>query len=123
SGLAYVACLQNNLSEACRHFGEVLAYALRLKDYVFLVATLPGAALFLARLDRAEQAVAMWARAHHEPFIANSKWFEDLVGRHISAAAERLPAADAVQARTQGEKRDLWETAEELRKELKELAL
>jgi predicted ATPase/DNA-binding SARP family transcriptional activator/tetratricopeptide (TPR) repeat protein len=114
SGLGYVACLQNNLPQSRLQFGEALAYALRLRDYVFLIVTLPGVALYLARTGDAEQALAVWARAQREPFVANSQWFTDVVGQRMATVAETLPGAVVAAARAQGEARNLWETVEEL---------
>jgi hypothetical protein len=50
--------------------------------------------------------------ASRYPYVANSRWFEDVASKHIAAAATLPP--DAVSAaQERGRARDLWETAQE----------
>ena len=60
----------------------------------------------------------LYALASRYAFVANSQWFEDVAGRHITAAAESLPPEVVVAAQERGRARDLWETARELLGEL-----
>jgi hypothetical protein len=53
------------------------------------------------------------------PFVANSVWWEDVVGKHIATAAAALPPDVVAAAQERGRARDLWSTAEELLGELK----
>jgi hypothetical protein len=85
--------------------------------------TLPAAALLLADRGEAERAVELYALASRHPVVANSRWFEDVAGRHIVAAAahpEGVPPELAVAAQERGRERDLWATLEELLTELEE---
>ena len=84
--------------------------------------TLPAAALLLADRGEAERAVELYALASRYPYMANSRWFEDVAGRHIVAAAhpEGVPPELAVAAQERGRERDLWATLEELLTELEE---
>jgi len=50
--------------------------------------------------------------------VANSRWFEDVAGREIAAAAEALPPEVVAAAQERGRARDLWATVEELLDEL-----
>jgi hypothetical protein len=50
--------------------------------------------------------------------VANSRCFEDVVGRQITAAAVTLPADVLATAQKRGQARDLWATVEELLDEL-----
>jgi hypothetical protein len=50
--------------------------------------------------------------------VANSRWFEDVVGQHIAAIAATLPPDVVTAAQGRGKARDLWATAEELLTEL-----
>ena len=74
--------------------------------------------LLLADEGEAERAVELYALTSRYPYVANSRWFEDVIGRHIADAAARLPAAVAEAARERGRKRDLAATLEEIRQEL-----
>jgi hypothetical protein len=55
--------------------------------------------------------------ASRYPHVANSRWFEDVAGKHIAAAAG-LPSDVFAAAQERGQARDLWATVEELLAEL-----
>ena len=65
-----------------------------------------------------ERAVELYALASRYPYVANSRWFEDVAGREIAAAAEALPPGVIARAQARGRTRDLWATVEELLGEL-----
>ena len=56
----------------------------------------------------------LYALASRYPLVTNSRWFDDVAGRDISAVAETLPPNVVVAAQDRGRARDLWTTAEEL---------
>jgi len=60
-----------------------------------------------------ERAVELYALASQSPFVANSRWFEDVVGRHIQTAEAALPPEAVAATRQRGQQRDLWATANE----------
>jgi hypothetical protein len=64
------------------------------------------------------QAVELYALAWRYPVVSNSRWYEDIAGRELAAAAAGLPAEVAVAAQESGRARDLWNTARELLDEL-----
>ena len=66
--------------------------------------------------DRGEvaRAVELYALASTFPSVSNSRWFEDIAGKQIAAAAERLLAEIVARAQECGRARDLWATVEEL---------
>jgi hypothetical protein len=49
--------------------------------------------------------------------VANSRWVEDVYGRHVAAG---LPEQVVAAAQARGQARDLWETAEEMLETLKD---
>ena len=85
---------------------------------------LPAMALLLLDGERAlwqrdvERAVELYALVSRYPHVANSRWFEDVAGREIRAAAEGLPSEVVAAAQERGRARDLWATVEELLGEL-----
>jgi hypothetical protein len=79
-----------------------------------LLTALPGVALALADRGEIEQAVEVYALAMRYAMIASSRWFEEIAGKHIAAAAEALPLDAAAAARERGQARDLWATVQEL---------
>jgi hypothetical protein len=60
----------------------------------------------------------LYALASRYPFVANSHWFEDVVGRHIGAVTATLHPQVAAAAQERGRGRDLVATVGELLVEL-----
>jgi hypothetical protein len=83
-----------------------------------LLRVLPAAALLSSVAGGAVHAVEAYALASRYPYVADSRWFEDVVARHITAAAATLPSEVVAAAQERGRALDLWETAEELIAEL-----
>jgi hypothetical protein len=79
---------------------------------------LPFVALLMAEQGQAERAVEIYALASRYPYVANSRWYEDLVGQRIAAVAATLPPEVVAAAQERGRARDLWTTVEELAVEL-----
>ncbi len=84
-----------------------------------LLWALPVAALLFADERDVERAVELYALASRYPFVANSRWFEDVAGSQIAALAVNLPEAAVTAARQRGQARDLIATVEELLSELR----
>jgi hypothetical protein len=61
----------------------------------------------------------LYTLAARNPFVASSRWFEDVAGNQITALAATLPAAVATAARERGLARDLDFTVGELLAELR----
>ena len=85
-----------------------------------LLYTLPGVAALLADQGEVERAVEVYALAARYPFVANSRWFEDVAGKDVAAAAEALPPEVVAAAQERGRAADPWAVAEELLRELEE---
>ena len=115
---ACAACGLGQLSRTRQCLHEALSIATELRSFIPSIHILPAAALLLANEGQAERAVELYALALRHPFVANSRWFEDVVGRHIATAAAGLPGDDVAAARERGRARDLWATAAELLEEL-----
>jgi hypothetical protein len=107
-----------DLEEARRQLGEALGWATQRGSFHVYMRALPAAALLL--LDRGEtrRAVEIYGLACTLPEVANSRWFEDVVGRPIAAAAAALPPDVVSAAQERGRARDVQITAEELAEEL-----
>jgi hypothetical protein len=73
-----------------------------------LIYLFPVVACVFARQGRAQQAAEYYALALHYAFVARSRWFADVVGEPVTAAAASLSkeARAAVQTRVQAQ--DLW---------------
>jgi tetratricopeptide (TPR) repeat protein len=115
-GLGYLPQAEQHLSEALRTAVEIGAFRP-------LMYVIPAMALLLADAGGSargekEQAVELYALASRYRYVANSRWFEDVVGKHITAVAVNLPPEVVAAAQERGRARDLWATAAELLAEL-----
>ena len=100
--------------QAWEHLGEGLQIWAELGGRSGLIQLLSAAGLLLADAGQHERAVELYALASRYPYVANSRWFEDVFGRHIDAVAATLPPEVAEAARKRGRARDLTATVKEL---------
>jgi tetratricopeptide (TPR) repeat protein len=114
AGLSYAACRLGQLPQARQYLAEALTSTLPFKADVPAVYALSGVALYLAATGDTVRAIEVWTLARRHPFVANSKWFEDVVGRELEALAASLPPKMAEAARARGQVLDLWEAAADL---------
>jgi hypothetical protein len=97
------------------HLLEALRTATEIRAFIALLEALSAIACFLIEQDDQQAlAVELYALALRYPYVANSRWFEDVAGRHIAAAAKSLPPDVVAAAEARGRSRDLWATAAEL---------
>lgn len=122
AGLGLTACRLGQVKQARQYFADALETAATVKVYISVMFTLPAVALFLAKMGSVIRAVEVWELAKCHPFVASSKWFEDVVGRELEGVAASLPLEVAEAARERGRSLDLWETAAVLLEELKAAA-
>lgn len=73
-----------------------------------------GIALLLADSGEPERTVELYALATRYPFVAKSRWFEDVFGHRIDAVAATLPPEVVEAARERGRARDLKVMVQEL---------
>jgi hypothetical protein len=97
-----------------------LRIAAELHAHNTVLHSLPAAALLRVDGGKVEQAVELYALSWRHPYVAQSRWFDDVAGKHIEAIAATLPPDVVVAARERGRARDLRATAEELLAELEE---
>ena len=120
AALAYVARGLDQSAQARQHLGAALRIAAEHHAYNTVLHALPAVALLLMdggrglRQPDVEQAVELYTLASRHPFVANSRWFEDVAGCEIAAAAESLPRDVVIRAQERGRARDLWATVDEL---------
>jgi predicted ATPase/DNA-binding SARP family transcriptional activator len=105
-------------SQAREHLSEALRTAVEIGAFAPLLYALPGIAVLLVDQGEQERAVELYALASRYPFVANSRWFEDIVGKHIAAVAATLPPEVVAAAQARGRARDLEATVKELLVEL-----
>jgi predicted ATPase/class 3 adenylate cyclase len=119
--LAVLSCAHadnGEIAQAKHALAEALTLAEQLRTFGAAKYGLSAAAHLLARLGESERAVEIYALAREHEFVAKSRWFEDVTGQSVAAAAENLPAEDVAAAKARGEARDVWQTADELLQQL-----
>jgi hypothetical protein len=106
-------------AEARQHFCRALRGGIQAQAGMLLADALAPIAFLLVDRGEVGRAAELYALATRHPHVACSRWFEDLFGRHIAAAAAAaLPPGAVVAARERGRARDLYATAAELLTEL-----
>ena len=75
-------------------------------------------ALLLAEQGKLVLAVEMHALAMCYPYVANSRWCEDVAGHELTAISAALPAEVAEAARARGRASNIWLAAAALLEEL-----
>ena len=119
AALSYVAAISGDHVATHYHLTEALRPGL----FGASRLALPAAALMKAEQGDVERAVEFYELARTYGFVHKSRWFEDVVGRRIAAAAEALKPEQVSAARARGAARDLWRTLDELLQELKRMEL
>jgi tetratricopeptide (TPR) repeat protein len=74
--------------EAWKHLVSALDWASRRQEFSELMVALAGIAFLLADEGEVERAIELYAPASRHPFVAKSRWFEDVAGGHLAAVAE-----------------------------------
>jgi tetratricopeptide (TPR) repeat protein len=115
---AVAAYGQGQPEVARQYLHEALQTTVEAQIGMSLVHILPIVARFLASTGEPERAVEVYALASRYPYVANSVWFEDVVGEQVAAATADLAPDVVAAAQARGRERDLWETAEALLHEL-----
>jgi hypothetical protein len=116
--LGYATRGLGQLPQARQHLSEALQVYAKTGAFFPLMYGLPAAALLLADQGEVERAVELYALASRYLPVANSRWFEDVTGRHIAAVAATLPPEVVAAAQERGRARDLDAAVAELLKEL-----
>ena len=113
SGIAAIRLGQ--LSGAQQHLAKALRLGVEAHIPYELARATAGIALLLAKRGETERAVELYALASCNPLIARSRWYEDVLGGPIAAAAAAgLPPEVVAAAQERGRARDPWTTVEEL---------
>jgi hypothetical protein len=106
------------ISLARERVAEALKVGVELGVFMPVMYGLPVAALLLADGGALERAMEVYACASRYGFVANSRWFEDVVGQQIRTMAASLPAEAEDSAQEQGRPKDWDVMAAELLSEL-----
>jgi hypothetical protein len=116
-GLSVLGYAERGLDQpdrAWQHLVEALRIAAEIKLFRPCLFVLPGIALLLADQGEKERAVELYGLASRYEFVGNSRWFEDVAGRHIAAVAATLTPDVVTAAQERGRARNLDITVAEL---------
>jgi tetratricopeptide (TPR) repeat protein len=119
ASLALTANRLGDLTGARQHLCHAFQLALESEVVPPLLWALPAMAVLVAGEGEIERAVELYALASRYPFVANSRWFEDVAGHQLAALAASLQEAAVTAARQRGRVRDLDATVRELLGELR----
>jgi tetratricopeptide (TPR) repeat protein len=114
----YVARGLGQPAQARQHLRVALRMAAETGYRNVALQSLPAMALLLADGGEVERAVELYALASRYPYVANSRWFEDVAGKQLKTLIETLPPKAVAAAQERGRARDLDATVRELLNEM-----
>jgi predicted ATPase/DNA-binding SARP family transcriptional activator len=89
--LGYLSYRQADLARAEQYLLEAWHIATAIRAFMPMMLAAPLQALLWLAQDKLEQAAKLQALAWRYPFVANSRWFEDMAGRRLGEGLARLP--------------------------------
>jgi tetratricopeptide (TPR) repeat protein len=117
--LGLAACRSGQLAQAQQHLIQSLQAFTKPQGMIVVNSILSAAAYLLAAQGRSACALEIDALATRHPYVANSRWYKDVVASQLEAAAATLPPDVVTAAKERGRVRDLWATIEALPAEFK----
>jgi tetratricopeptide (TPR) repeat protein len=111
--LAYVARGRGQHAQAREDLRSALRLSAESRHRNAALRSLPAMALLLLDEGAPERAVELYALASRYPYVANSRWFEDVAGREIASASIALSSEAVGAAKERGRVRNLWATVKE----------
>jgi predicted ATPase/Tfp pilus assembly protein PilF len=114
NGLGILKCHHGELDQSRHYFIKILTEGLKRKDFLWVLTALSGISLYWLKRGKLEQAFIIWAQALCHPHIANSQYYEDVVGQVVREATADLPPHIIEAAQANGRSQDIWIMAESL---------
>ena len=109
------AIRRGDKTQAVQVLREALQIVAETGSFLALGWVIPGVVVLLLEQGERERAVELYAMAcSRYPFVKESRWFEDVIGRQVAAAAAALPPDVVEAAQARGRERDPEETVAEL---------
>ena len=106
------------LSGAAQVARQQLIEALQLaQEWQLSVAramALPAVSLLLAKMGESARAIEIYELARRDLFVAKSRWLEEVIGRHILALVDSVPADQVAIAKARSNEGDSWKSVNEL---------
>lgn len=111
-GIVYVR--SGNYPKGKECIVNALRRGLEIGTFYTLVHIFPAAASYLASQGEHMLAVEIYELAKQYPYVANSRWFEDILGNYMTEIVDKLPREVAQAAKERGKTRDPGSTIGEL---------
>jgi hypothetical protein len=123
--LAYVALGKGEGTRAKEYLQLALQRMMENGHLNAALQALPAMALLIVdkgghSAPAVEQAVELYALASRSPYVANSRWFDDVAGKQIEALSATLLPEEVAAAQERGRTRDLEATMRDLLSELED---
>jgi predicted ATPase len=112
--LGYLALRQHNLHQAQAYIYRNLQHAVDTHLFLPSMTALAGVALLRAEQGDAEAAIELYTVALQNEHVANSCWYQDVVGQYIDAIAQTLPAEIVKAGKARGRARKWRSTVQDL---------
>jgi tetratricopeptide (TPR) repeat protein len=116
SGLAIAEQESGNKMTALRHLYEALSIAKQSKNRNIALHAITAYSKILLGEGEGDKALEYYALVSQYPFVANSRWFEDIAGSYITSTADKL----SPKLETSDQVRTLWSEVGKLLAELSE---
>ena len=100
---------------ARQHLYTELETAVQRQNKLNLANALAAIALLYITKNELDAVMEIYTVAQQHPFVANSRWFVDVIGTRITAVAQNLSSEAIAAAQARGRALDMWETAEFIR--------
>ncbi|NIP24006.1 MAG: hypothetical protein GWO38_09350, partial [Phycisphaerae bacterium] len=104
-----LALITGKTAVARQHLHTELEMAVHRRDKLNVANALAAFALLYASENQTISALETYSVAQQHPFIANSHWFADVIGKRISAASANLSPAEITSAQARGKEMDIWQ--------------
>lgn len=118
AGLGLAAYLVGDTERAWDHIQTALQLLYEYQHFFWLFYALGALALLLDQRGQAIQAIETYSMIARYPFVANSKWFQDVIGNRLEQlAANHLPAKEIDAARQRAGSMEVWGTVRQMLKE------
>jgi predicted ATPase/DNA-binding SARP family transcriptional activator len=109
ANLGYTSRALNQRIKVSQYLWRCIEIASSIGSFKLAIHAMPAIALLEADQGNVERAIELYALASKYPYVANSKWFENIAGDHITRLAAALPMDTVTSARNRGASLDFWE--------------
>ena len=106
--------MRNNATQAQEYMRKTLEIAVDTRMFLLNMLGLACVALLWAVQGHAEQAIELYTVALQNGHVANSRWYQDVVGQYIDTVAQTLPIAIVEAAQARGRMREWRSTMPDL---------